>query len=174
MTKLFPSLHAAAWVKYLRSIIQHIFFFRFRSVCCCLFRAAAWCLVWWLLLDQSDPPLLLILSPQSSALENNNNEPNRDRVSLRKWMQTKRKDEVEESEWMVVRGQIQRMADSAEVILVWLEVTRVYSQDSLACENCFREKRSSRSSTFSLSFYLANNLPYSAHLVFYSLLRREQ
>ena len=82
--------------------------------------------------------------------------------SLRKWMQTKRKDEVEESEWMVVRGQIQRMADSAEVILVWLEVTRVYSQDSLACENCFREKRSSRSSTFSLSFYLANNLPYSA------------
>ena len=49
---------------------------------------------------------------------------------------------------MVVRGQIQRMADSAEVILVWLEVTRVYSQDSLACENCFREKRSSRSSTF--------------------------
>ncbi len=69
---------------------------------------------------------------------------------------------------MAVRGLIQRMADSVEVILVWLEVTRVYCQDSWTCVNCFREKRSSRSSTFSLSFYLANYLPYSIHLVFYT------
>ena len=59
---------------------------------------------------------------------------------------------------MAVIGQIQRMADSVEVILVWLEVTRVYSQDSWTCVNYFREKRSSRSSTFSFKL-LSSELP---------------